>query len=125
MCIADYDDREGILDANTGADDLVAGTTATVAALDESNGKISILNCGDSRTLLVDKDGKLAFQSTDHTPEQEMGRLQAGKQQGLARLQCPRVLCIPVVVERWRLSICSCPKSGGTIRNLERDSQPS
>jgi len=82
-CAAEYDPREGTLDANTGAEDLVAGTTATVAALDESNGKITILNCGDSRTLLIDKKGAVQFESMDHTPEREMERLKAGKEQGL------------------------------------------
>ncbi|CAB9503498.1 linked kinase-associated serine/threonine phosphatase 2C [Seminavis robusta] len=98
-CIADYDAREGTLDANTGADDLVAGTTATVAALDESNGNISILNCGDSRTLLVNMEGKVTFQTEDHTPEAETGRLTAGKEQGLD-------YSIPECsVSRWWLSV--------------------
>ena len=98
-CVANYNEREGTLDANTGADDLIAGTTATVAALDESTGKISFLNCGDSRTLLIDKEGKVVFQTKDHTPEQEMGRLKAGKEQGLD-------YSIPECsVSRWWLSV--------------------
>lgn len=98
-CVAIYDEREGTLDANTGAIDLSAGTTATVAALDESNGKISFLNCGDSRTLLIDKEAKVAFETTDHTPEQEMNRLREGKEQGLD-------YSIPECsVSRWYLSI--------------------
>ena len=98
-CVANYDAREGTLDANTGANDLIAGTTASVAALDESNGKISILNCGDSRTLLVNKQGKVVFETQDHTPEREMERLQAGKAQGLD-------YSIPECsVSRWWLSI--------------------
>lgn len=98
-CVADYDAREGTLDANTGADDLVAGTTASIAALDESNGKISILNCGDSRTLLVNSQGKVVFQTTDHTPEQEFERLTGGKEQGLD-YSVPK--CTP---SRWYLSV--------------------
>jgi serine/threonine protein phosphatase PrpC len=98
-CIADYDAREGTLDANTGADDLVAGTTASLAALDESNGNISILNCGDSRTIVLSIDGKLTFQTNDHTPEQEMDRLKTGKAQGLD-------YSIPECsVSRWWLSV--------------------
>lgn len=98
-CIADYDAMEGTLDANTGANDLVAGTTASVMALDESNGRISILNCGDSRTLMIDKGGKLLFETKDHTPEQEMERLKVGKEQGLD-------YSIPECsVSRWYLSV--------------------
>ena len=99
VCIADYDAREGTLDANTGAVDLVAGTTASLAALDESNGNIFVLNCGDSRTIVVSKDGKVKYQSIDHSPEQEMDRLKAGKAQGLD-------YSIPECsVSRWWLSV--------------------
>jgi serine/threonine protein phosphatase PrpC len=98
-CIADYDARQGTLDANTGADDLVAGTTASLAALDESNGVISILNCGDSRTIILSKEGEVTFQTNDHTPEQEMDRLKTGKAQGLD-------YSIPECsVSRWWLSV--------------------
>lgn len=34
-CVADYDSREGILLANTGSVDAIAGTTATIIALDK------------------------------------------------------------------------------------------
>jgi serine/threonine protein phosphatase PrpC len=98
-CVADYDAREGTLDANTGADDLVAGTTASLVGLDESNGNISILNCGDSRTIVLSKHGKVTFQSMDHSPAQEMDRLKTGKAQGLD-------YSIPECsVSRWWLSV--------------------
>jgi len=83
-CVANYDALEGKLDANTGAGDLEAGTTASVAALDECTGKVCFLNCGDSRSLLFDNEGKVVFQTTDHTPknENERNRLRAGQEEG-------------------------------------------
>lgn len=98
-CIAEYDEREGKLDASTGAADLVAGTTASVASLDESNGKISVLNCGDSRTVVVNQQGIVIFQTKDHTPEEEMERLMAGRDQGLD-YSIPKCSA-----SRWYLSI--------------------
>jgi len=41
------------------------------------------LNCGDSRTLLVNTEGRIVFQTSDHSPETEVGRLQRGIEQGL------------------------------------------
>jgi serine/threonine protein phosphatase PrpC/serine/threonine protein kinase len=81
QCVADYDTIDGILLASTGSDDLVAGTTASVVALNEN--ELTVLNCGDSRTLLVNTEGRIVFQTSDHSPETEVGRLQRGIEQGL------------------------------------------
>jgi serine/threonine protein phosphatase PrpC len=76
-CVAKYDAREGILYAGTGSTDLVAGTTATVAALalneDGIISQLVVLNCGDSRTLVVGEpvEGKrnyVRFKTRDHSP---------------------------------------------------------
>jgi serine/threonine protein phosphatase PrpC len=80
-CVADYDPMEGILLANTGSKDLVAGTTASMVAM--RGREITFLNCGDSRSLLVNEDGIVIFVTEDHTPEREMGRLHRGRKQGL------------------------------------------
>ena len=80
-CLADYDPKEGILLASTGTKDLVAGTTASMAAVQE--GDITFLNCGDSRCLLIREDGAIEFATQDHSPEIEIDRLQRGIQQGL------------------------------------------
>jgi len=110
-CVADYDPREGILVAGTGSKDLVAGTTAAVAAfsINQNPGinELNVLNCGDSRTLLVGKPvdpnlkSYLHFTSQDHSPScrAEAERLQAGKQAGLdySEPQCS--------VNRWTLQI--------------------
>jgi len=76
-CVAGYDPQEGILYASTGATDLIAGTTATVAiaSLDpEDTSELVVLNCGDSRTLVVGEpkdDGNTSFvhfSTRDHVP---------------------------------------------------------
>ncbi len=76
-CVAGYDAQEGILYASTGATDLIAGTTATVAvaSLDpEDASELVVLNCGDSRTLVVGepKDNEntsfVHFSTRDHVP---------------------------------------------------------
>ena len=54
-CVAEYDAQDGVLLASTGSEDLVAGTTASVATLKEN--ELTVLNCRDSRTLLVNKGG--------------------------------------------------------------------
>jgi serine/threonine protein phosphatase PrpC len=72
-CVADYDPMQGTLQANTGSTDLVAGTTASLVAIQE--GAMTVLNCGDSRSLLFGKDGELLFSTVDHSPETEMERL--------------------------------------------------
>ena len=98
-CVADYDPREGILMANTGSEDLVAGTTASVMALDEKTGRLTILNCGDSRSVVVGKDGSVAFVTQDHKPEFEVERLEKGVEEGLdySLPQCS--------ISRWWLQI--------------------
>lgn len=75
------DASEGILYASTGGEDLSAGTTATIAAISDS--EVTILNCGDSRTLIVgeplDKINWVQFVTRDHKPsdalEQERLRM--------------------------------------------------
>ena len=82
-CIADYDAMEGILQADTGSKDLKAGTTCSLMALDETSSELTLLNCGDSRSLVVREDGKVKFATLDHTPQSEEERLLQGIQQGL------------------------------------------
>jgi serine/threonine protein phosphatase PrpC len=74
-CIAEYDPREGILKANTGSQNAVAGTTAMVFAFDPTNNQLAALNCGDSRGIVLNRNGDLIYQSNDHTPESEIERL--------------------------------------------------
>jgi serine/threonine protein phosphatase PrpC len=83
LCSAEYDPREGVLNANTASSDAVAGTTTSVFSLDHENGELLLMNCGDSRTLVIDTQGQLLFQTTDHTPESEIERFEEGKRQGL------------------------------------------
>jgi serine/threonine protein phosphatase PrpC/serine/threonine protein kinase len=82
-CIAEYDPMEGILQADTGSKDLKAGTTCSMMALDETSSELTLLNCGDSRSLVVSEDGKVKFATLDHTPQSEEERLLQGIQQGL------------------------------------------
>jgi len=82
-CIAEYHPKEGILMANTGSVDLVAGTTTSVMVLDEKTGKLTLLNCGDSRSLGVTSQGKVKFATEDHTPQTEQQRLNEGFEAGL------------------------------------------
>jgi protein phosphatase PTC1 len=82
-CSAEYDPREGVLLANTGSIDYVAGTTATVLAVDLSSSHLSLLNCGDSRAVVVRKDSSVAFQTSDHSPRDELERFARGREQGL------------------------------------------
>eukprot|EP00581_Thalassiosira_minuscula_P015230 CAMPEP_0183716110 /NCGR_PEP_ID=MMETSP0737-20130205/10120_1 /TAXON_ID=385413 /ORGANISM="Thalassiosira miniscula, Strain CCMP1093" /LENGTH=1061 /DNA_ID=CAMNT_0025945321 /DNA_START=142 /DNA_END=3327 /DNA_ORIENTATION=+ len=92
-CVADYDPTEGILYAETGSKDLfVAGTTATIAAISmnpSGTDELTILNCGDSRTLLVgspDADNSVViFETRDHSPDDELEieRLRRGNAEGL------------------------------------------
>ena len=112
-CVADYDPQEGIVMAGTGSVVLVAGTTASVAILSTSSSTppsgiitSTILNCGDSRTLLVgwpkevenvndSENGKLSdksgvtsvvhFSTRDHWPGDslERDRLCKGRDAGL------------------------------------------
>lgn len=80
-CVAEYDAQDGVLLASTGSEDLIAGTTASVVALNEN--ELTVLNCGDSRTLLIDTDGRVVFETTDHSPETEAARLKRGKEHEL------------------------------------------
>mmetsp|Transcript_37378 Transcript_37378/g.41812 ORF Transcript_37378/g.41812 Transcript_37378/m.41812 type:complete len:899 (+) Transcript_37378:23-2719(+) len=82
-CIADYDPTEGILLAETGSVDLQAGTTCSMMALDETSSELTLLNCGDSRSLLISEHGKVKFVTLDHTPQSEEERLLQGVKQGL------------------------------------------
>jgi serine/threonine protein phosphatase PrpC len=65
-CIAEYDTREGTLAANTGSKELIAGTTASIMTLDETNGELVALNCGDSRSMVVTSEGKIQLVTRDH-----------------------------------------------------------
>eukprot|EP00536_Pseudo-nitzschia_multiseries_P002013 jgi/Psemu1/283424/fgenesh1_pg.27_\ len=82
-CIADYDPLEGILKAETGSEFLEAGTTCSMLALDETSSELTVLNCGDSRTLVVSDKGKVRFATMDHTPQSEEDRLAEGIRDGL------------------------------------------
>jgi serine/threonine protein phosphatase PrpC len=81
-CAAEYDPKEGILQANIGSKDAVAGTTANVVTIDTQDGIVTVLNCGDSRSIIVDDLGRLYFQTIDHKPENEYDRFVLGQQLG-------------------------------------------
>lgn len=81
-CVAEYDPKEGLLMAYTGSQTAIAGTTASVFALDKQTSHLIALNCGDSRGLVIDSNGQLIFQTVDHKPETEIERLTQGKNQG-------------------------------------------
>jgi serine/threonine protein phosphatase PrpC len=74
-CIAEYDPKEGILQAKTGSQTAVAGTTAMVFAFDQSSNQLATLNCGDSRGIVLNDKNELIFQTTDHSPDVELERL--------------------------------------------------
>jgi serine/threonine protein phosphatase PrpC len=98
-CKPYYDPREGTLMANTGSEDAVSGSTATVFAVDTQKGMIATLNCGDSRGIIVDSLGNTKFQTKDHKPEEEIERFLRGKEQGLD-------YCIPQCkVTRWTIEV--------------------
>jgi serine/threonine protein phosphatase PrpC/serine/threonine protein kinase len=80
-CVAEYNEQDGIILAGTGSEDLIAGTTASVLSLVKN--ELTILNCGDSRTLLIDAAGNIAFETADHSPDVEVDRIQRGIDQGL------------------------------------------
>jgi serine/threonine protein phosphatase PrpC len=82
-CIADYDSSEGILMANTGSADTAAGTTTCVVALEKKTSNLTVLNCGDSRGLVIDSKGGLVFKTYDHKPDRETERFAQGIKQGL------------------------------------------
>lgn len=82
-CSADYDPKEGTLNANTGSEDLIAGTTASIFGLDETTGSLTFMNCGDSRSILIDNSGKVVFETSDHTLQAEQQRFLQGVEAGL------------------------------------------
>jgi len=43
--------------------------------LDEKTGQLTLLNCGDSRSLVVTSSGKVQFATKDHTPQSEEERI--------------------------------------------------
>jgi serine/threonine protein phosphatase PrpC len=72
----------------------LAGTTATLAAVSlnpSGASELTVLNCGDSRTLLVGEvkddtnESVVVFETRDHSPDDELEiqRLQRGKDEGL------------------------------------------
>jgi serine/threonine protein phosphatase PrpC/serine/threonine protein kinase len=109
LCTADYDPREGIVVAGTAATDLIAGSTVATAVLsvtEEGADVLNVLNCGDSRTLVVGrprggspKDSVVHFSTRDHSPscEIEMERLARGKDRGYSQPQCS--------MSRWRMKV--------------------
>ncbi|KAL9187594.1 hypothetical protein ACHAXT_001697 [Thalassiosira profunda] len=108
-CVADYDPREGIVLAAMGAKDVIAGSTATMCAVSVSEDgadELAVLNCGDSRTLVVgrpregtSKDSVVHFSTRDHSPscEVEIERLSRGKDKGYSQPQCS--------MGRWRIKV--------------------
>ncbi|KAG7370610.1 protein kinase GAF family protein [Nitzschia inconspicua] len=82
-CIADYDPREGVLMAETGSKGLIAGTTCTMFVLDETTSDLTVLNCGDSRSVVIGGDGSVRFATEDHKPQSEEKRIQNGIEMGL------------------------------------------
>jgi serine/threonine protein phosphatase PrpC len=110
-CVAEYDPREGILMANNGSEDLIAGTTASIMALDERTGKLTLLNCGDSRSMVVTPEGKVEFVTEDHTPQSEEERLMEGVKAGL-QYSLPKCR-----ISKWSISVGDYEYSVG--RSLE------
>jgi serine/threonine protein phosphatase PrpC len=74
---------------------IVAGTTATLAAISlnpSGTSELTVLNCGDSRTILVgevkqgsEETSVVAFETRDHSPDDELEiqRLKRGMDAGL------------------------------------------
>ena len=73
----------------------IAGTTATMVAISmnpQGTNDLTILNCGDSRTLVVGEptgdagsNSYVVFETRDHSPDDELEieRLQRGQELGL------------------------------------------
>jgi serine/threonine protein phosphatase PrpC len=109
LCTADYDPREGIVVAGTAATDLIAGSTVATAVLsvtEDGADVLNVLNCGDSRTLVVGrprgglpKDSTVHFSTRDHSPscEIEMERLARGEDKGYSQPKCS--------MSRWRIKV--------------------
>jgi serine/threonine protein phosphatase PrpC/serine/threonine protein kinase len=108
-CVAEYDSIDGILLASTGSEDAVAGTTASVLSLTDK--ELTILNCGDSRTVFISQDGIPEFCTEDHSPDMEISRLQRGIDKGLGYVlpQCS--------LSRWWMTVGDMQYSVG--RSLE------
>jgi serine/threonine protein phosphatase PrpC/serine/threonine protein kinase len=108
-CVADYDPREGIILATMGANDVIAGSTTSMAVMSVSEDgadELSVLNCGDSRTLVIGKprggsasDSVVHFSTRDHSPncEIEIERLSLGKDRGYSQPMCR--------MGRWRIKV--------------------
>ena len=121
LCIADYDPREGIVIAGTGASDVVAGSTVAMSCLsvaEDGADVLDVLNCGDSRTLAFgrprggsSKDSYVHFSTRDHSPscELEIERLAAGKDLGYSQPEC--------MMSRWRVKVGD--YNYGLARSLE------
>lgn len=117
-CIAEYDPVHGIIRAGTGSKDMVSGTTCVTAVMSiskEGANALTILNCGDSRALLLGRartsDGQNSKKSTlessilyntrDHFPGDplEFERLMRANEAGLG-------FSIPQCsYSRWWLSV--------------------
>lgn len=109
LCVADYNPKEGIIIAGTGASDVVAGSTATMSCLsvaEDGADALIVLNCGDSRTLAFGRprggssqDSIVHFSTRDHSPacEVEIERLARGKDKGYSQPNCS--------MSRWRLKV--------------------
>lgn len=52
-------------------------------ALEKKTSDLAVLNCGDSRGLIIDSDGQLVFKTHDHKPDREIDRFTQGRKQGL------------------------------------------
>jgi serine/threonine protein phosphatase PrpC len=110
-CTAEYDPREGVLLANTGSADYVAGTTATLLAVDMKSSSLAVLNCGDSRAVVVRSDSSVIFQTADHSPGEELERFILGREQGL---NYTSPIC---VLSRWVVPVGA--YTYGVSRSLE------
>ena len=109
LCVADYDPREGIIIAGTGSSDVVAGSTVTMGCVgigEDGADILTVLNCGDSRTLAFgrprggsDKDSVVQFSTRDHSPacDLEIERLALGKDMGYSQPECR--------MSRWRIKV--------------------
>lgn len=107
LCIADYDPREGIVIAGTGASDLVAGSTVSMSCLsvgEDGADVLNVLNCGDSRTLAVGrprggspKDSVVHFSTRDHSPSCELEMKRLASNPNYSQPNCS--------MSRWRLNV--------------------
>jgi protein phosphatase 2C len=51
----------------------MSGSTLVVAIVSSEN--IVLANCGDSRAVVIDSDGKILIETRDHKPEREDERI--------------------------------------------------